>query len=119
MCLPASDRERPQRGSTDGFAARGLSVSDATLARRMQKRDKDELSGLDGKEALLQGKNTVWGGSLFCRFGIMCSDSSSGHWAVMQLSCCLNGQGKLSENILQNLIHKLPPHLMQYSESQD
>ena len=63
----------------------------------------------DGHGAQEQGKCTVWGGSLFRRFCNMFSESFSGRWAVLQLPCCPRKQGKLSENILQNLRNKLPP----------
>ena len=39
----------------------------------------------------------------------MFSESSTGSWAALQLSCCPSKQGKLSENILQNIQNKLPP----------
>ena len=32
-------------------------------------------------------------------------------WAALQLRCCPSKQGELSENILQNLVHNLLPHL--------
>ena len=35
----------------------------------------------------------------------MFSESSTGGWAVLQLSCCISKQGEHSENILQNLFH--------------
>ena len=38
----------------------------------------------------------------------MFSESSSGPRAVLQVPCCLNKQGELSENIIQNLQNKLP-----------
>ena len=39
----------------------------------------------------------------------MFSESSTGRWAVLQLTCCPRNQGKLSENILQNLFHNPTP----------
>ena len=40
----------------------------------------------------------------------MFSESSTGRWVVLQLLCCPSKQGKLSENILQNLFfHNLTP----------
>ena len=52
---------------------------------------------------------TVWGGNMFRRCCKMFSGSSTGRWAVLQLSCCPRKQGGLSENILKNLRNNLPP----------
>ena len=52
---------------------------------------------------------TVWGVNLFQRFCNMYSESSPGHWAVLQLPRCPSKEGELSENILQNLLNKWPP----------
>ena len=53
------------------------------------------------------------GGAAICpeRFCKMFSESSPGCWAVLQLPCCPSKQGELSENLLQNLGKKWPPHL--------
>ena len=40
----------------------------------------------------------------------MISESSTGNWAEVQLPCCTNKQGELPENMLQHLLHNLPPH---------
>ena len=53
---------------------------------------------------------TGWGGHLFRRFCNMSSESSTGYWAVLQLPCCPSKKGELSENLLQNLRNKWPPH---------
>ena len=39
----------------------------------------------------------------------MFSESSTGSWAEMQLPCCPSKQEELIENMLQNLLHNLPP----------
>ena len=38
----------------------------------------------------------------------MCSESSTGCWAILQLPCCPSKEGELTENIEQNLFYKLP-----------
>ena len=45
---------------------------------------------------------------MFCK---LFSDNSTGRWVVLQLPCCPNKQGELSENILQNLRNKFRPRL--------
>ena len=52
---------------------------------------------------------TVWGGRLRKRFCNMFSESSTGNWAELQLPCCTSKKGELPENILQHLLHNLPP----------
>ena len=54
---------------------------------------------------------TVWSSRLGCKkmFCKILSESSTGRWAVLQLPCCPSKQGELSENILKNLFHSLPP----------
>ena len=54
--------------------------------------------------------NTVRGSNLFWRFCEMFIESSTGRSAVLQLPCCPSKQRELSENVLQNLRNKLPPH---------
>ena len=41
------------------------------------------------------------------------SESSTGSWAELQLPCCPSKQEELSENMLQNLFHNLPPQTVQ------
>ena len=53
--------------------------------------------------------STVWGGRLCERFCNMFSESSTGSWAELQLLCFPSKQGELPENMLQNLLHNLPP----------
>ena len=46
----------------------------------------------------------------------MFSESFIGCWAVLQLPCCPSNQGEHSENILQNLRNKWPPHLVLWGD---
>ena len=52
---------------------------------------------------------SFWGGRLRKMFCNMFSESSTGSWAEMQLPCCPSKQEELIENMLQNLLHNLPP----------
>ena len=63
-------------------------------------------------------KRDLPGGAATCseRFCKMFSESSPGCWPVLQLPCCPSKQGKLSENILQNLRNKWPPHLVLWGD---
>ena len=53
---------------------------------------------------------TGWGGHLFRRFCKLFSERSTGCWAILQLPCFPSKQGELSDNIVQNLRNKWPPH---------
>ena len=48
------------------------------------------------------------------RFCDMFSESSTGSWAELQLPCCPSKQGELPENMLQNLLHNLPPQTVDF-----
>ena len=47
----------------------------------------------------------------------MFSQSSTGSWAELQLPCCPSKKGELPENMLQNLLHNLPPQTVQFRNS--
>ena len=58
--------------------------------------------------------HTRCGSRLCTSFCKMCFESSTGRWAVLQLLCCPSKQTELSENILQNLFHNLPPQSVSF-----